>query len=183
MADPTRHAVEIARLKQRLRSGIDERNNIACEYRMMGNHRRAFEWWQRAATGYDHGVFLEIGYCYQYGIGVRRDLHAARAAYRAAVRGYWICEHDQEEALYHLAIACLDQNRGRRSRLRAAELLRSANADGDYPQAADLLDQLESGRPLVLCRCRRFLRRSVGGKAQCPLHFRKTQPRARGVPR
>jgi TPR repeat protein len=117
--NPTRYQSEIRQLKKSLSSECDciARSNIAGTYRMAGNRRRAFEWWQRAAamqvilsgrTVSDGSAFLELGYCYQYGTGVRRDERAARTAYRSAVRSQWINEYSREEALYHLAVAYLD---------------------------------------------------------------------------
>jgi tetratricopeptide (TPR) repeat protein len=173
--DPARYRTEIARLRKLLQFGGDVLipTNIAAIYRMAGNRRRAFEWWQRAAAVQDDGsASLELGYCFQYAIGVRRDELAACKAYRAAVRSQWIDDYSRQEALYHLAVAYLDIDNGQRGRCRAAKLLREATADGDYPQAADLLDRLERDGPLSVCRCRRGLRRSLGGKAQCALHER-----------
>jgi TPR repeat protein len=164
-------------MKKLLRSGDEIRiSNIAATYRMAGNRRRAFDWWRRAAES-DGSALLELGYCYQYGIGVRRDLRTACVAYLAAVRSRWIDEYSREEALYHLAIAYLDLDKGRPSRRRAVKLLREAAADGDYPQAADLLGQLKSGGPINECRCRRGLLRSLGGQAQCALHAIAKRPR------
>jgi TPR repeat protein len=173
------HRAEIARLKRLVRSGdAVSIGNIAATYRKAGNRKRAFEWWRRAAGKWDGDAFLEVGYCYQYGIGVRRDQKAACLAYRAAIRSQWITEYAREEALYHLAIAYLDRGVGQRARRSAISLLREAAADGDYPQAAGLLSRLEDGEPLgVLCRCRRGLRRSLGGQAQCPVHAQGSRSR------
>lgn len=191
MRSSTRYRSKIARFKRLAPYGGNEAvriNNIAATYRMAGNRRRAFEWWQRAAArrvyfsaavrllsglpriARDGSALLELGYCYQYGIGVRQDDLAARRAYRAAARSRWICEYSREEALYHLAVAILDLRDGQRDRRRAAELLRQAAADGDYPQASKLLKCLERGEMLSPCRCRRGLRPSLGRQAQCALH-------------
>jgi TPR repeat protein len=179
-----RYRDEIARLKKRVRAGDDcQMDNIAATYRLLGNRRRAFEWWRRAAirrvkvdwqtrTVTDGSSLLEFGYCYQYGMGVRRDVRAACKAYLAAVRSKWIDECSREEALYHLAVAYLDFDKGVRGRRRAAELLREAAADSDYPQAADLLGRLESGEGLLVCRCRRYLMRRLRVQARCELHGR-----------
>jgi hypothetical protein len=49
-----KYRVEIARLKRRLRAGQNvEIANIAVAYRAAGDRRRAFAWWQRAATERD----------------------------------------------------------------------------------------------------------------------------------
>jgi TPR repeat protein len=136
---------------------------------MAGNRKRAFVWRRRAAANKNGGDLLKLGYCYQYGNGVRRDQQAACLAYRAAIRSQWICDYSREEA--RLAIAYLDRGVGQRARRSAISLLREAAADGDYPQAADLLSRLEDGEPLpMLCRCRRGLSRSFAGQAQCPVH-------------
>lgn len=172
-AKKTLYSAEIARLKKLLRTGESfHMTNIAATYRMAGNRKRAFEWWRRAASvkPVDGDAFLELGYCYQYGIGVRKNLQAACRSYLVAIRSYFICEFSHEEAQYHLAIAYLDLNAGSRSRSRSIKLLHEAATDGDYPQADDLLAQLESGQALLLCRCRRELPSKYGGKEQCSLH-------------
>jgi len=174
MIDSNKRSSEIARLKKKLQStGLEIHvANIAASYRMAGNRRRAFHWWKRAAgePWKDGSALMELGYCYQYGIGVRRDADAACAAYRSAIRSKRIDEYSREEALYHLAIAHLDLDAAPRGRRRAAKLLREAASDGDYPQAAALLAHLETHEPLSVCRCGRGLGRKFGGKAQCPLH-------------
>jgi TPR repeat protein len=179
-----KYRAEIARLKKRVRSGdYGQIDNIAATYRLLGNRKRAFEWWRRAATRRvkvywqtgrvsDGSALLELGYCYQYGMGVRRDERAACKSYLAAARSEWIDEYSREEALYHLAVAHLDLDKGPRGQRRAAELLREASADGDYPQAADLLGRLEGSGPLSVCRCRRFLMRRLRVHVRCELHGR-----------
>jgi TPR repeat protein len=173
MVASTTRRTEIARLKRRLRQGHTGVliGNIAAAYRALGNRRRAFDWWCRAADDGDGDACVEVGYCLQYGIGVRRNPMAAAAAYQAASRSRCITEHGREEALYHLAVVHLDDG-GTRGRSRARTLLRQAAADGDYPAAIDLLAALEAGRSCVICRCRRGLRASLGGRLQCGLHAR-----------
>ena len=84
--------------------------------------------------------------------------------------------HRQEEALYHCAVAELDRGGARASR-RAVMLLRAAAGDGHFPQARELLQQVESRSALPTCRCRRGLRPSLGGRAQCARHGSRAQPR------
>jgi len=164
-----RRRQEILRLKRELRRGSEcASNNIAATYRMLGNFRRAFLWWQRTAVA-DGEAWLEVGYCLQYGIGTRREPAAAISAYRRAIRSYPATEYGREEARYHLAVAVLDRD-GTRACRQAANLLALANEDGDYPAAADLLAQLATQGPLRICRCRRWLPRRLGGKTHCPLH-------------
>jgi TPR repeat protein len=171
IAERDRHRNAIRRLKRELRLGSEcASNNIAATYRHLRNFRRAFLWWQRT-TAADGEAWLEVGYCLQYGIGTRRDRAAAIRAYRRTLRSYPVTAYGQEEAQYHLAVALLDRD-GTRARRQAADLLTLASVDGDYPAAADLLEQLSAKEPLQICRCRRWLSRRLGGKTYCPWHRR-----------
>lgn len=145
-------------------------HNLACEYRILKRPRLAFRWWLRAAALGEYGDDqLELGYCLQHGVGVRRDRAAARRAYELALRTPDTHPYDIEEARYHLATLLLETRP--KSRDRVVQLLRAANVDGDYPQASELLEQLSSTSiPATVCHCRRFLSRSLGGSAQCALH-------------
>jgi len=161
---------EIRQLKIDLRRGSSiGSNNIAATYRQLGNFRRAFHWWKRAAESGDDDDWLEVGYCLQYGIGTRRDRAAAITCYRTVVKSDWVTAFGQEEAQYQLAIALLDRGLAR-DRAEVERLLAQAAADGDYSQASGLLRQLQQKQTLVVCRCRRRLSRRLGGKAQCSLH-------------
>ena len=172
MRDPKKIRIEINRLKIRQRAGdVVAETNLAATYRELGNRGRAFYWWTRAVAKWRDGDdCLELGYCYQYGIGVRRDHKAAIRNYRKAIRSTFITEYGREEAMYHLTIALLDTGIYTRVYGQAIEFLQDATIDGDYPEPSDLLCQLRSKGKLKICRCRRGLRRSLGGKAQCPLH-------------
>jgi uncharacterized protein len=144
-------------------------NNLATWYRDRGDQRRAFLWNRRAAGPTDGDAHVDVGYAYQYGIGVRRNARAAKVAYWAAIRSKAITELGTEEAKYHLAVLLLDE--GRTTNVaRARELLRAASADDDYPAAAKALHRLERGIPPDPCRCRRGLHRSVRGQVSCPHH-------------
>lgn len=167
----------IQRLKMELRGGSSvASNNIAATYRQLGNFRQAFQWWRRTAGPHDGDAWLEVGYCFQYGIGTRRDPAAAARSYRQAIKTYYTTEFGQEEAQYHLAVALIDRG-ARRDRQEAVRLLNHAAEDGDYPQATDLLRQLSDHGPLRICRCRRELARRFGGKAQCTLHRDRSRSR------
>jgi TPR repeat protein len=151
--DLNRHRVAIRELRNKLRLGDPTAsNNIAATYRELGNFRRAFYWWRRTAGPQDGDAWLEVGYCLQYGIGTRRDPTAAIRAYRRAIRTYYTTEYGCEEAQYHLAVALLDRG-DMRSRRDVKRLLSRAAEDGDYPQAAALLEQVrEEERPSRICR-------------------------------
>ncbi len=166
-----RVTLEITRLKRELKSGRTNVlvGNIAVAYRALGNRRRAYAWWRKAAALGDGDALVEVGYCLQYGIGVRREPAAAMKAYRDALRSRSITPHGLEEALYHLAIAHVDLG-GSGNQRRAIALLQRASADGDYPSASRLLTALDRGEVAALCRCRRSLRDSLGGRERCRFH-------------
>ena len=178
MRDLNRQQLAIRRLRGKLRLGdATASNNIAATYRELGNFRRAFQWWRRTAGPHDGDAWLEVGYCLQYGIGTRRDHTAAIRAYRRAIRTYYTTEYGCEEAQYHLAVALLDRG-SIRYRREIKRLLTRAAEDGDYRQAADLLEQVGEKIPSRICRCRRGLARRLGGKTHCLLHRR---PRVRHI--
>ena len=141
--------------------------NIATLYRDRGLLSRAIVWWKRAMEAGVHEEAVEVGYCYQYGIGVRRNADKAIACYRLAIRSRNIGEFWREAAMYHLAVLSLDSQPPNRAK--AVALLERASIDQDYPEATQLLAQLRNRRPLVPCRCRRGVR-SLPGNARCELH-------------
>jgi len=145
-------------------------HNIATIHRDRGNLHLAFRWWRKAAdTGVDGDAFVDVGYCLYYGIGVRRQTTKALDAFRQAYESKFITEYGREEACYHKAVALLDQTGGN-DKQQIRELLESANVDDDYPEARELLMQLNEKSDPVPCRCRRHLNRSIPGRAACALH-------------
>lgn len=99
MFDPKKGRVVIERLKKQLHRGDPiAASNIAATYRELGNARRAFHWWRRAAIPKDGDAWLEVGFCLQYGIGTRRDSAAAIKAYRQAIANDHTTEYGCEEA-------------------------------------------------------------------------------------
>lgn len=156
------------------RHGMDiAAGNIASTYRQQGKHRLAFRWWRRAASLGDGDASLDLGYCYQYGIGVRRSVALARRMYRRAIASDHITPAGREDAMYHLAVVHLDEGKA----ARAVPLLIDAGKDGDFQEAASLLAQIRSGSAPAPCRCRRWLSKDVHPK--CPEHLRKPPIRRR----
>ena len=169
MPDPNKGRLAIQKLKKQLRLGSPTAaNNIAATYRELGNPRLAFHWWRRTAGPHDDDAWLEVGYCLQYGVGIRRNAAAAIRAYRRAIACDHTTEYGCEEVQYHLAVALLDRGL-QRSRREVERLLNLAGEDGDYPRASELLAQL-GNKSLRICRCRRALARRLGGKTHCLLH-------------
>jgi len=142
--------------------------NIAIIYRDLGDLRRAFAWWMRAAA-LDDGDAVDAGYCYQYGIGVRRNVLSAQRLYRRAMAARDISMWGREEALYQLGLSYIDALQPQL----ALPLLRKAAKDGDYPEAAAALEQIQTERPIEVCRCRRFILKDLNGHAKCAVHPRK----------
>ncbi len=144
--------------------------NIATMYRDRLRLDQAAAWWRRAVEAGWPDEAVELGYCYQYGIGVRRDLAEAVRCFRLAIRSRKISEAGCEEAMYHLAVLKLDRVPARRAE--AVALLERASKDKDYPEAMKLLDQVRGGRAPVPCRCRRDILKSLPGHARCEVHRR-----------
>lgn len=141
-------------------------SNLATVYRDAGKPGLAFRWWNRAAEMSDGEAAVDVGYCYYYGIGTTRNASAAYQFFRCAINSKGISQYGREEAMYHLAVALMDSRQARS----AIQLLRKANVDHDYPEAASLLDQLKTGNACVPCRCRRLTNKTLRGHAACLLH-------------
>ncbi len=169
----------IATLKAAARAGDQiARDNIPVAYRDLGKLRLAFAWSKRLASEGDGDAALDVGYAYQYGIGVRRNPRLAGAAYRQAIRARRITDYGREEAMYHFAVLLLDEGLAPGRRGRAASLLARANQDGDFPAAALLARQLAESVQLAPCRCRRGFSRDIKGQARCPRHHRNVTRRS-----
>jgi TPR repeat protein len=123
----------------------------------------------RAAAMGDGDAMGDAGYCYQYGIGVRKDIASARRLYRHAIAARDISMWGREEALYQLALMYLDAGKPRL----AVPLLRRAAKDGDFPEASAVLGQIRAKGEIQACRCRRFIRKSLRGHAKCSVHPQK----------
>ena len=160
---------EIVRLRRRARDADAVAiSNIAANYRLLGCRRLAFVWWVRGAAAGDGEDLLEVAYCFQHGLGVRRNTGSAESSYLSAIRADSICAYSREEAMYHLATLLLGKGRvaGRR---RAISLLKRAAADRDYSQADVLLSALRAGTSTSICCCRRGLARRLRIVC-CPVH-------------
>ena len=142
--------------------------NIAVIHRDDRRLRLAFRWWKRAAEAGDGDGAVDVGYCYQYAIGTRPSFGLARRMYKRALTSRAISPYGREEAMYHLALDYLDRGKAHL----AVPLLVRAGADGDFPEAESLLDQIRSKKTIVPCRCRRGLLKRLPGHTQCPRHAR-----------
>jgi TPR repeat protein len=62
-------------------------SNLATVYRDAGKAGLAFQWWKRAADMRDGDAAVDVGYCYQYGIGTRKNTANAK---RLFGRANWV---------------------------------------------------------------------------------------------
>jgi TPR repeat protein len=145
--------------------------NLATVYRDAGKARVAFQWWKQAADMGDGDAAVDVGYCYQYGIGTRKSAADARRMYRRAINSESITEYGREAAMYHLAIQFVDH--GKKSL--AIPLLESAAADNDFSEATTVLSQIKTDADYVPCRCRRFIKKTARGHTRCALHNLKNR--------
>jgi TPR repeat protein len=142
--------------------------NLATVYRDAGKATLAFQWWERAARMRDGDAAVDVGYCYQYGMGTRKSAANSKRMFRRAIASRDISQYGREEAMYHLAVQFIDEGKRRL----AFSLLKRASEDGDFPEAATVFDQLETKSDYVPCRCRRFINKQLRGHATCSLHTR-----------
>jgi TPR repeat protein len=145
-------------------------NNLAIVYRDAGKAVLAFKWWERAADMRDGNAAVDVGYCYQYGIGTRKNTAKAKRMFSRAIASKDISQSGREEAMYQLAVQYIDEGK----RKFAFPLLKRATADGDFPEAASILDQLNTNTDYDPCRCRRFTNKQLRGHTKCSLHPRLT---------
>jgi len=142
--------------------------NLATVYRDAGKAGLAFQWWTRAADMRDGEAAVDVGYCYQYGIGTRKNATNAKRLFRCAIASKNISQYCREEAMYHLAVQLIDEG----NRQFAIPLLKRAAADDDFPEAALVLKQLTKKSEYEPCRCRRLINKQLRGHAKCSLHPR-----------
>ena len=156
-----------------LRGDITAMSNLAASYRILGKNQLSANWYKRAADHGDGDAKCDWAYCLQHGVGIRRNVDLAERTYRGAIASKCITAFGREEAMYHLATLLLVKETIA-SRRAASKLLRTANADGDYPQADALLKIMNASDIWTVCTCRRHLRPRLA-KRHCPLHGPRKQ--------
>lgn len=129
--------------------------NIALTYASIGKWRLARRWWERAvADGYLDAA-IDLAFCFLEGRGVRRDPVRAHELLRTVIRGkppFLVSIADQEEAKALLGVLAARGVGTKRSYARARAWLRKATVDGDYPQAAEALANLDTASPRDVAR-------------------------------
>jgi len=142
--------------------------NLATIHRDAGDSRLAFQWWKRSPEMGDGDAAVDVGYCYQYGIGTTKNPAYAQRMFRRAIASTNISQYGREEAMYHLAVQFIDEGKPRL----ALPLLKRASADDDFPEAASVVNQIKIKSDYVPCRCKRFINKKLRGHAKCVLHAR-----------
>lgn len=143
-------------------------SNLATVYRDAGRARLAFQWWKRSEDMGDGNAAVDVGYCYQYGIGTKEDPASAKRMFKRAIASRNISQNGREEAMYHLAVQFIDEGQPGL----ALPLLKRACADDDFPEAKSLLKQIKTQTTCVPCRCKRHINKALRGHAMCGLHPR-----------
>jgi TPR repeat protein len=142
--------------------------NLATVYRDAGKATLALQWWKRAVNMRDGDAVVDVGYCYQYGIGIRKNTANAKRLFRRAIVSKDISQYGREESMYHLAVLFIDEGKWQF----AIPLLKRAAADDDFPEAALVLKQLTKNSDYDPCRCRRFVNKQLRGNTKCSVHAR-----------
>ena len=98
--------------RQAARSGDSTAtSNLATVYRDAGKAALAFQWWKRAVDMRDGDAAVDVGYCYQYGIGTRKNTPNAKRMFRRAIASRDITQYGREAAMYHLALQFIDEGK------------------------------------------------------------------------
>ncbi len=132
------------------RHGSSDAYNIGVVYAEGGRWRLAVRWWSRDAASGDASSRIAFAMCLLEGRGVRRDPRKARELLLRTVRmtpPMGISGEEHQWAMALLGVMAATGAGGRRD-LRVARMwLGRANADGDYPEVAQLLRGLGRSTP------------------------------------
>ena len=78
-------------------------NNIATLHRECGRTGRMVWWFRRAVAMGDHDALLELGKCYETGIGLPKSPRRATLCYRRVLASEQVTQFSQEQAKRRLA--------------------------------------------------------------------------------
>jgi uncharacterized protein len=103
-------------------------HGLACVYRDQGNYTKAFSWYARAVQMEFYPALLDLGKCYYFGVGVRKNAHEAILCFKKLLSHEETeCEEDVEDALYYLGLAHLQGMGCKRSTSKAKRYFEKAN--------------------------------------------------------
>lgn len=109
-------------------------HNLATIYRDMGQYKKSYKLYSRAAAMGEMDSLLEVGLSLYYGVGVNKDRKAACKCYQKLIRAEQnaVTESSREDAYYMLGIAHLEGSGVSRSIAKARILFEKANKDEDH---------------------------------------------------
>jgi TPR repeat protein len=126
-------------------------HNLGTIYRDQKKPAMAFRCYQRAVSMGDNDSLLQVGLCYLFGFGTKRDFAEAQRCLAQIMASdiATMCQRTREDAHYWLAIiALLGFGSKKPSIGQVRHMLESANADDDHEQANEILNILGKSRYL-----------------------------------
>ncbi len=129
--------------------------NLAVAHAAAGRWSVARRWWERAIAWGDRGAAIDVALCLLTGRGARRDPARAHRLLTGVVRlrpPHGISMHEHELATALLGVLAARGLGTARNLARARRLLAKANRDGDYPEVARAMRELEAVGPLDVVR-------------------------------
>ena len=117
--------------------------NLGTIYRDLKKPKLAFHWYKRAVEMGDIDSLLQVGFCYLFGLGTKKDFEAAYKCFQQIINNESsnICERTEENTQYWLGIFhLLGIGGAKKSVTKARVLLELANKDCDHEQANELLN-------------------------------------------
>ncbi len=130
--------------KQAIKQGnASAAHNLGTIYRDLKKFSLAFQWYKRAVEMGSMDSLFQVGLCYLFGIGTKKDYKAAYKCMQQIVeeKSSNLCERTEEDAHYWMAIFhLLGIGGARRSVTKARKLLETANKDCDHEPANEILN-------------------------------------------
>ena len=118
-------------------------HNLGTIYRDLKKLSLAFKWYNRAVEMGDIDSVFQVGLCYLFGIGTKKDYEVAYKCMQKIIRDKSsnLCERTKEDALYWIGIFhLLGIGGAEKSVAKARSFLEAANKDCDHEQANEILN-------------------------------------------
>ena len=130
--------------KQAIKQGdASAAHNLGTIYRDLKKPSLAFQWYNRAVEMGSIDSVLQVGLCYLFGIGTKKDDEAALQCMQKIIKDKSTntCERTEEDAHYWMGIFhLLGIGGAKRSVAKARKFLESANKDCDHEPANEILN-------------------------------------------
>ncbi len=139
--------------KQALNQGSSAAaHNMGKIYRDLKKPSLAFKWYNRAVEMGDLDSLFQVGLCYLFGFGTKKDCKAAYKCFQRIKNDMSSnsCERTEENALYWMGLFHLLGIGGlKRSVPKARGFLETANKDCDHEQANELLNLIGKAKYIL----------------------------------